>query len=333
MTEIVPAEQVSAAPLELGRLAAARYGFGADARLHLFPLTENWTFRVEEGGGPAPVVLRIYRPNGKSLDEIRSELGWIGALTADGFPVPPVVPTLDGADVFPLVLDSRQSPLYCCAFEAVPGTEPAPDELPTWFPRLGELTARLHRHARSWRRPDWFTRPRWDFHTTLGERPHWGRWEASVPDPEEQRQLRRLDEVVRARLARFGEGPARFGLIHADLRLANLIVEGERLAVVDFDDCGESWFLYDLAATLTFNEGRPDVDELIDAWVGAYRRLEPLSREDEAEIRTFLMLRRLLISAYVGIRPDTELARELREAGYSTESCVLAERYLSRYTA
>jgi Ser/Thr protein kinase RdoA (MazF antagonist) len=43
--------------------------------------------------------------------------------------------------------------------------------------------------------------------------------------------------------------------------------------------------------------GRADVDELVAAWVRGYRQVEPLSREDEAEIATFLMLRRLMLSA------------------------------------
>jgi len=42
--------------------------------------------------------------------------------------------------------------------------------------------------------------------------------------------------VIGARLARFGSGAARFGLIHADMRLANLLVDGDDVCVIDFDD-------------------------------------------------------------------------------------------------
>ena len=45
------------------------------------------------------------------------------------------------------------------------------------------------------------------------------------------------------------------------------------------------------------------------------------------------MLRRLVLSAYLGLRPDTELARECREAGFNRVSCEIAERYLSRFGA
>jgi Ser/Thr protein kinase RdoA (MazF antagonist) len=315
---------------EVARRAAGRYGISPGFGLQRYPLTENWTFRIEPDGAP-PVVLRIYRPGGRSAVEIHSELAWMTALRQDSPALlPDVIPTSGGA----AVLEVEREPLdrcYCVLFSCAPGSEPEADELAAWFPRLGAITARLHRHARAWPVPAWFRRPRWDLDTTLGDRPHWGSWQASVTDAEERRQSRRLAEVIMKRLAEFGDGPARFGLVHADLRLANLLVDGERITVIDFEDCGFSWYLYDLACALTFNEGRPDVRELIAAWVAGYREVQPLPRADEEEIDTFLMLRRLMLSAYAGLRPDTELAEQMRADGYSAETCTLAEPYLSRF--
>jgi Ser/Thr protein kinase RdoA (MazF antagonist) len=316
---------------EVARLAAARYGVLPGFRLHQYPLTENWTFRIEADAA-APVVLRIYRPGGRSAVEIHSELAWMEALRRESPALlPGVIRTLNGSQVLQVV---RQPPLhgcYCVLFSCAPGCEPAGDQLAAWFPRLGAVTARLHRHARSWPVPGWFRRPRWDLATTLGDRPHWGSWQASVTDAEERRQTRRLAGVVMSRLSAFGEGPGRFGLVHADLRLANLLADGERITVIDFEDCGFSWYLYDLACALTFNEGRADVRDLIEAWVAGYREVEPLPAEDAAEIDTFLMLRRLMLSAYAGLRADTELAAQMRADGYSGQTCAIAEPYLSRF--
>jgi Ser/Thr protein kinase RdoA (MazF antagonist) len=316
---------------EVARLAAGRYGISPGCRLHLYPLTENWTFRIEADAA-APAVLRIYRPGGRSAAEIHSELAWMEALRQQAPTLlPGVIPTLRGGQVLEVVREPSLAGCYCVLFSHAPGSEPAEDQLAAWFPRLGEITARLHRHARAWAVPAWFQRPRWDLDTTLGDRPHWGSWRAAVTDPEERRQTQRLAETVMGRLRRFGTGPARFGLVHADLRLANLLVDGERITVIDFEDCGFSWYLYDLACALTFNEGRADVRELIALWVDGYRTVEPLSAADEAEIDTFLMLRRLMLSAYAGLRADTELAAQMQADGYSAETCVIAEPYLSRF--
>ena len=245
--------------------------------------------------------------------------------------VPGVVPTTRGSQMLELTRDSPLDPCYCVLFSYAPGREPAEDELAAWFPRLGAITARLHQHASSWTQPSWFRRPRWDVTTTIGDRPHWGPWQSSVTDAAELRQLERLAEVIKARLCRFGEGPERFGLVHADLRLANLLVDGDHITVIDFEDCGLSWYMYDLACALTFNEGRADVRELIALWVDGYRQAAQLSSADEQEIDTFLMLRRLMLTAYAGLRNDTQLAAEMQASGYNAETCAIAEPYLRRF--
>lgn len=332
---LAPPEKLDAAGVddmaELARVACGQYGISPDSSLHRYPLTENWTYRVETNSAD-PVVLRIYRPGGRSPAEITSELAWMGAVRegSDSL-VPGVISTTGGRQILELTRNAPLDPCYCVMFSCAPGREPGEAELGAWCPQLGSITARLHQHARSWPRPSWFRRPRWDVSTMLGDRPHWGPWQSGVTDAEELGQLERLAEVVKARLHRFGDGPERFGLVHADLRLANLLVDGDRITVIDFEDCGLSWYLYDLACALTFHEGRADVHELIALWVGGYRQVARLSSEDQQEIDTFLMLRRLMLTAYAGLRHDTELAAEMRASGYNAETCAIAEPYLSRF--
>ncbi len=75
---------------------------------------------------------------------------------------------------------------------------------------------------------------------------------------EELALLGRLDDdAARAAGARTARGRERFGLVHADIRLANLLVDGEHVRVIDFDDCGFSWFMYDFATTVSFIEDHP----------------------------------------------------------------------------
>ena len=88
---------------------------------------------------------------------------------------------------------------------------------------------------------------------------------------EELALLGRLDATLRRRLEAYGRGPSGFGLVHADIRLANLLVEGDHVRVIDFDDCGFSWFMYDFATTVSFIEDHPDVPELHEAWVEGYQ--------------------------------------------------------------
>ena len=156
---------------------------------------------------------------------------------------------------------------HCVRFEYLAGTEPADDDA-AHFAELGEVTARMHQHARQWPRPSWFTRFSWDYDAAFGREARWGRWQDGIGvGPAERAVLGRLDAVLAARLAAFGTGPDRFGLVHADTRLANLLVDGGRVSVIDFDDSGFSWFLYDVGTSVSFFEHQPHVPDLVASWL------------------------------------------------------------------
>jgi Ser/Thr protein kinase RdoA (MazF antagonist) len=188
----------------------------------------------------------------------------------------------------------------------------------------------MHAHARAWSPPSGFDRPAWDYAHTLGAQGHWGLWQDGLGiGAEERAQLDRLDAEIERRLREYGQGPERFGLSHADIRLANLLVDDGDVRVIDFDDCGFTWFMYDFATTVSFMEDHPRVPELQAAWTDGYRSVAPLAPEDEAILDTLVMLRRLLLVAWIG--SHHEFATEAAElgAGFTAGSCALAERYLS----
>jgi Ser/Thr protein kinase RdoA (MazF antagonist) len=319
----------SFAPFAYAALPA--YGLSAAAPVTLLNVSENGTFQVDD-----PIqgrsVLRVHRTGYHSREAILSELDWIQALRGNGVvSTPAVIPALDGERV--VTAHSQEGDQrYVVRFEWVDGTEPGVDRLVEDFERLGAVTARLHTHAKSWRRPDTFARFVWDFENTLGSLGRWGRWEDGLGvGPHEQQVLGRCTDLIRRRLAAYGKGPDRFGLVHADMRLANILVNGSHVNVIDFDDCGLSWFMYDLGSSLSFIEHEPYVPDLVQAWVQGYRTVSDLTAEDEAELPTFIMLRRLLLIAWIGSHRETATAEEMGPEFAST-SCRLAENYLAHFS-
>ena len=131
---------------------------------------------------------------------------------------------------------------------------------------LGEVTARMHRHARRWQRPPGFTRLTWDFDSAASAktaRTGAAGATAWASTPAKEALFARTVAAIGRRLAAYGKGPDRFGLIHCDLRLANLLIDGETVKAIDFDDCGFSWYMYDAATPVSFYEHEPQVPELI----------------------------------------------------------------------
>ena len=305
--------------------ALGRYGLSAQRTWQLINLSENATYRVDDPATGRSGILRVHRADYHDRAAIESELDWMAALGTDtDISTPSVVPTWDDDRVVTVEVDGVAR--HAVLFTEVPGAEP--DEAAETFAELGAITARLHRHSRTWRRPEGFSRFTWDWSNSLGERARWGRWQDGIGVGDAERAvLAPAAELVRARLAEYGTSPDRFGLIHADLRAANLLVDGERLNVIDFDDCGLSWFLYDFAAAVSFVEHDPRLPEWQAAWLRGYRTVEPIDPVDEQMLATFVMMRRLMLVSWMG---SHSYSRECQEIGpgYTADSCTLARRYV-----
>ena len=294
-------------------------------------LSENATFSLCDPEDGRELVLRVHRVGYSSPEEIRSELAWIEALARERV-VETATPIAgrDGQLLQTLISESGASSRNAVAFARLPGAAPDPAaDTVHWFDRLGEVTARMHRHARVWGRPPGFRRKRWDLESMVGPDAYWGPWREAIGlTPAGGTIIEAALRVIERRLARYGSGPDRFGLVHADLHLANLLVHDTHLRIIDFDDCGFSWFMYDFATAVSFIEHQPNVPELLAAWVTGYRRVMPLAGGDLAEIPTFVILRRILLSAWFASHSEVPLAQQMG-ASYTEGTVELAERLLS----
>jgi Ser/Thr protein kinase RdoA (MazF antagonist) len=320
--------------LELAEAAVRNYVLPERLSVSLVNLSENATFKFEAPDGRR-WALRIHRDGYHSKAAIASELSWIMALRKSGVvTTPSPVRGRDGEIIQQLAHHRMARPRNGVLFDWETGVEPnIGEDLIETFQQLGEVTARMHAHARAWKRPAGFERLTWDFDTSLGEQnPHWGRWRDGIGvDAAKAKLFDRTVECIGQRLAKFGKAADRFGLIHGDLRLANLLIDDGLVKVIDFDDSGFGWYLYDAATPVSFYEHEPQVPDLIEAWKDGYRRVAYLSKEDEAEIPTFVMLRRLLLIAWIGSRKDTDLAKSMGIA-FTEGTAALCESYLSGMT-
>ena len=89
------------------------------------------------------------------------------------------------------------------------------------------------------------------------------------------------------------------GLIHADLVRENMLVQGDTVRFIDFDDSGFGYRIFDLATALLQNINEPDYAELQAALCEGYA--ERRSLPDIGLLPLFLVLRAL---TYVGWAAD-----------------------------
>ena len=290
--------------------------------------SENETFLVETGQGA--FTLRVHRLGYQSRPAIESELAWLSALRRDtNLDIPEPVPGRNGALLQSFVTTTGELRL-AVLFRFISGSEPQPqDDLEDLFVTLGEYAGVLHGHAETWQQPPEFERPVWEAATILDADAPWGDWRIAPGVDRNVRQvLDRLDSALWLRLADYGKSPERFGLIHADMRLGNLLVDGRRVTLIDFDDCGFCWFTYDFAAAISFHETQPVMPVLKAAWLKGYSRVRRLDAADLKALDAMVMLRRMALLAWIGSHADTALAQQHMD-GFAEGTADLAERYLS----
>ena len=328
--ETLSHEQQLPVLLELATIALKLYDVGEVSNVRMVNLSENATFRVDLLSGSS-FALRIHRHGYHSRAAIDSELAWLIDLRNQNFVTTPKPLRGLNGELVQTVQHSRMlHPRHVVMFEWEQGREPGiAEDLAKPFQALGAAAARMHEHVLQWSKPSWFKRHTWDIETALGEtKPHWGRWREGLGVTRDmQTVFARTVQHIGRRLSAYGQSQDRFGLVHGDLRLANLLVDDATVKVIDFDDCGFSWFMYDAATPVSFYEHEPQVSELVEHWKSGYRTVRPLSLADENEIPTFIMLRRLLLVAWIGTRRDTDLAKSMG-VEYSEGTVDLCETYL-----
>ncbi|GJL82611.1 MAG: aminoglycoside phosphotransferase [marine bacterium B5-7] len=302
-----------------------------DAVARLINVSENATYLVE--GTDWKSILRIHRENYHSKRAIQCELTWSRALNDEGGIITPGTYTgRDGEVIQSGITDGLPAPRYMVMFHFVEGTQPdETHDLVGAFEELGEIAARTHIHSMKWKRPEPFERLTWDLDSVFGSTPTWGHWRDAPNVTEEiSTVLKDVEDTVIRRLNKFGKQPDRYGLIHADMRLANLLIDDDGTRLIDFDDCGFGWFLYDFATGISFMEDHVKVPALKESWVKGYRRLRPLSDEDVNEIDTVVMLRRLALLAWIGSHIEAPEPQALAP-DFARVSAELGTAYLQRY--
>lgn len=254
---------------------------------------ENRVFHVRAQGGD--FALRLKRPGYRSDAELLSELQWLEAMQRAGLQVPRPIPSRTGRMLE--IVDAQRVDLLSwlpgrplgASREAL-----ALDDAAGTFGRLGREMARLHQACDQWQRPAGFTRCAWDIDGLLGEAPVWGRfWDNPTLDAP-TRQLLQAFRAAATRTLRQQAPSLDHGLIHADLVRENVMIDGERIGMLDFDDAGFGFRLFDLATTLLKNQDEPNHEVLKAALLNGYAQVRPL---DTALLDLFIALRAL---TYVG---------------------------------
>jgi len=304
--------------------AAGSWG-GSAHPPHLLSHRENAVFEVALPAGRA--ALRLHRPGYRTDSQIRSELDWIRDLASRGFPAPEPVAMPGGDELLTLGDGHRASVISW--MEGTPvgsGTDRLTEvDLETCY-KVGTLLGRLHLTTVEIG-PNRFDRPSWDIDGLTGPNPLWGRyWEMQGLSAGQRRLLISARDQARARLLEYVADGAETTLIHSVALRENVFQRPDgSLALIDFDDSGFGFVMYDLAASVSQSVEDPLYGEARNAVIKGYVRERPLSPCDISMFAVFAMLRAFSSLGWVIPRlPENHP----RLPVYVRRACLLAEKYL-----
>ncbi|GBQ25727.1 putative homoserine kinase type II [Acetobacter estunensis NRIC 0472] len=302
------------------------YGLAPDSAWSLLSFSENAVYRINTPQGET-FILRLHRPHYRSVDDIRSEITFIEHLRTDKVLLTPaILPTLNRETLS--FTGQGEQEQHAVLFAYHPGHAPSEDRLAEEFHELGRISARLHNYTATHTNLNRLRRPVWNVDVAIGPNAMWGCWRnTSNMTAEQTALLDAADRMVRTKLERYGRPIARWGLLHGDMRLTNILRNGDETCIIDFDDCGFGWHMYEFACACTFMECCDNIEALTTSWLRGYAQIRPLSQEDIQIVPTLLMLRRLLMVGWFTTHQHSAEARAL-EPGFLKKSLTMAKDYL-----
>jgi Ser/Thr protein kinase RdoA (MazF antagonist) len=265
---------------------------------------ENAVFKVETTTGFA--ALRIHRPDYHSRIEIDSELQWMAHLVKAGIEVPTPFKTRQGEYVVEVGKSQKQS--YSVDLLSWMDGEPlgkskvplaySKNKLESIFLELGCTLARLHVASDQWAMPNGFCRHSLNRDGLLGETAAWGKfWEATCLTSDEKKLLVQVRELATIKLDILIASGADYGLIHADLVRENILISHKKIRLIDFDDAGFGFRMFDIAVALVKNRDEPHYESMKAKLLEGYKSIRQLATKDENALELFLALRDF---AYLG---------------------------------
>ena len=309
-----------------------------EANLRLIKYRENAVYEVITKDNRR-YALRIHRPGYHSDRALRSELLWLAALEKSDICVPQVIPTLMGELFLVVKIDRVPEARQVDLFAWVEGEQMGSietglgqniEQITKLFTCLGQLAAKLHKQSSHWVLPDAFERHAWDLEGLLGEQPFWGRyWELSLLTSEQKSLLIRLREVLYNDLSKVAKTAQNYSLIHADFVPENVLNDKDRMRLIDFDDAGFGWHMFELATALYFIREEAIYPAAKAALLKGYRQYRLLSVQDEAKLELFITVRAMTYLGWIRTRQETQTAQKMAPELIKL-ACQQAERYLNR---
>lgn len=252
--------------------------------------SENMVVKLVSDGGVF-YALRIRKVIGSYHEQIMSELTFLRDLhkhSASDIPIP--IATNNGRLFCVISIDGVS--FMCILFSWVPGIHLGAKEITcSQMGAMAQAVSRLHNFSSQYNPPSDFVRPVYDEQWYFGPKS----WSTSRDfinrlKPAHATYLQRINETLFENIKRYPKRTDSFGLIHYDLHVGNFLFHKDRANMLDFDECGYGYYLFDLAHLLFEFIGDPRYSALKNTAVKQYAATRETDRIPDEDLDMFLAL-------------------------------------------
>lgn len=241
-------------------------------------------------------ILRISHSIRRNKNLIHGEVDWINYLADRGVGVSKAIPSNMG-NLVECVNDLQGGQFLATAFVKAEGSSPWDRWTPELYKSYGKIIGKIHFHTR-------------DFQPFLPERKR-PEWDDPIFDfinpflPDNERLIKEKYKLICDQVNKIPKNLQTYGLIHQDAHGGNLFIDDDgQITLFDFDDCGYSWFINDIAIVLFYIVmGTLDQSEFTRQFMvnflKGYLQQCPLDLELLKEIPLFLKIREIELYAVI----------------------------------
>ncbi|MDC5857316.1 phosphotransferase enzyme family protein [Vibrio europaeus] len=301
---------------EIALNALPHWGLDSESTVTAVKHRENAVFKVVT---PEKVcyALRVHRLDYHTDAELQSEMQWMNAMRERGVMTPK--PILSAQGQYVEVVTSTFLPegrqvdmLEWIDCQPLGSIEDGIDNTEQ-YKMVGQLMAKLHSETEKWPLPENFTRAHWDVDGLLGKNPLWGRaWDHEDLTPEQRVLIIEARDQGRKVLSSIPKQAPQYGLIHCDFLPENLLVDGSgQIHLIDFDDAGFGYHMFDIATTVFWFMGDESFDDIVAQFLEGYESVRQLSDEQKELLPWFLLIRGMAYLGWGQTRSETDVAKEM----------------------
>ncbi len=287
---------------KLAEVALEEYGLSGE-KLTFQHYEGNVIFRVDVLDTSSGKDNGIFVPNRYNLrilsmndpDATEAELIWLAALRKETrLLVPEPVPTLDGKLLTTITTPGVPHGRVVSLMRWVDGQQLTSKSLRPHHARAwGQLVGQLHRFASCWTPPQGYKRFQWNWEGLLGNgvlRTPTDELVGLMPDKFTE-PFQTVSSETRAAMDALGKESDAYGMVHVDMYLENVLFKAGEPRIIDFEDCGFGYYVYDIAIILSQWMWNPEMCWFRDEFLNGYNEIHSLSDKQLKYLDLFIATR------------------------------------------